>query len=113
MDHYFSDDNLLTDRYLLGKMKGSKNNPVLLGSILSFRKMEKLRPADAVAEACKSCELVNVLEQEGKWYVQRKEPFTLLHEKKKIPKVSLRLQKMSVLSELMGNPADWLRTKLC
>ena len=75
MEFYFSDSNLPTDRYLFNLVDGTKNNPIELQSICSFKRMHRFQPFQAVVDALKDSETVNVFEGDGKkWMVQRKVP---------------------------------------
>lgn len=75
MDLLFSDENLIKDSVLLGKMRGRKNSPVPASFILQMAGMDGFRPLLAVIEACRVCKMVEVLETGGVAYFQRKTPF--------------------------------------
>ena len=75
VDYYFSSENLTADRFLLSKMKGSKNKPIPLYVIHGFKKMRDYQPLLAVAKALLLSSNVNVYKEGDTWYVQRKEPF--------------------------------------
>ena len=77
LDYYFSDDNLKTDKFLLGKMRGRKNRPVPVKIIHSFRKMQRYQPFSAVVAVLKECKNVDLVKETGIWCVQRKVPFVL------------------------------------
>jgi len=91
IDYYFSDENLATDRFLLGKMRGAKNKPVPIGTLHAFKKMRHYQPFSAVVDAAKDCKNVSVIREGGKWCAQRKEPFRLsehlLDEEGNAPKI--------------------------
>ena len=72
VDFYFSDSNLPMDQFLLEKVGGSKNNPVELDIICTFKRMRHFEPREAVIEALRTSKFVNLVEDDTK--VQRKQP---------------------------------------
>ena len=56
-------------------MKGRKNRPVPLKIIHSFKKMQEFQPESAVLDALRISKSVNVIKEDGKWCLQRKQPF--------------------------------------
>lgn len=72
VEFYFSDSNLPMDKFLLEQVGGSKNNPVDLSIICSFKRMRRFEPREAVVEALKNSEIIQLVENDTK--VQRKQP---------------------------------------
>lgn len=76
VEHYFSDENLVNDAHLLGKLAEAKYGPglVSIAQILSYPRMRKYKPKGAVVAALKDSTTLEVVE--GK-YVKRKIPFDM------------------------------------
>ncbi|KAL1988904.1 hypothetical protein VTN96DRAFT_6893 [Rasamsonia emersonii] len=72
VEFYFSDSNLPMDRFLLSKVGGSKNRPVDLTLIHSFKRMRHFQPFSAIVEALKSSETLELTDNDTK--VRRKVP---------------------------------------
>ncbi|PGH10048.1 lupus La protein [Blastomyces parvus] len=53
VEFYFSDSNLLMDKFLLSKVGGSENRPVELSLLHSFKRMRRFQPFSAVVDALK------------------------------------------------------------
>lgn len=79
IDYYFSKENLTTDKHLLKLLNkhGEKNNAVPLEHICSWNKM-KVYKYDLVVQAVKHCDNVDLLNEDGKWFVKRKTTFLLI-----------------------------------
>jgi len=78
VDHYFSAENLKDDRFLLKKLRGHENNAIPFDVIHGFKKMRVYQPVGAVIKAVKKCKLAEVFQNEGKWFIKRKEPFIIV-----------------------------------
>ncbi|KAL9103776.1 MAG: hypothetical protein Q9163_001235 [Psora crenata] len=72
VEFYFSDSNLLTDKFLFTKMEGHENLPVPLDVIHLFKRMRHFQPRSAVVSALKESTLVNLVNDDND--IQRKEP---------------------------------------
>lgn len=75
IDYYFSDENLVQDNFLLGKMRGRKNKPIPFKKIHDFKKMRQYQPESAVLDALRISKSVTVVREGGDWCLQRKTPF--------------------------------------
>lgn len=53
VEFYFSDSNLPMDKFLLGKVGGSQNNPVEISILHSFKRMRRFQPLEAIVSALK------------------------------------------------------------
>ncbi|KKZ65308.1 hypothetical protein EMCG_08824 [[Emmonsia] crescens] len=53
VEFYFSDSNLVMDKFLLSKVGGSENRPVELSILHSFKRMHRFQPFSAVVDALK------------------------------------------------------------
>ncbi|KAL8682442.1 MAG: hypothetical protein Q9186_001485 [Xanthomendoza sp. 1 TL-2023] len=71
VEFYFSDSNLLQDKFLFSKVQGHDNLPVPISTIHSFKRMRHFQPYSAVIEALKESATLNVVENDQ---VQRKTP---------------------------------------
>lgn len=71
VEFYFSDSNLVQDKFLFGLVSGSKNLPVDIKQIHDFKRMRRFQPFSAVVAALKES---NVLEVINGDQVQRKTP---------------------------------------
>jgi len=78
VDHYFSDENLKDDRVLMKKLRGHENHAIPFDVIHGFKRMRVYQPEIAVIEAVKHCKLVNIYENEGTWFIKRKEPYMIV-----------------------------------
>ena len=72
VEFYFSDSNLPNDKFLLQKVQGSKNEPVELEIIRSFKRMRHFEPVEAIIAALKESTAVKMVEDDTK--VQRITP---------------------------------------
>lgn len=72
VEFYFSDSNLLTDKFLFTKVEGHQNLPVPLSTIHSFKRMRHFQPLSAVVDALKESTLLNVVQDDTA--IQRKTP---------------------------------------
>lgn len=72
VEFYFSDSNLPMDKFLLEQVGGSRNNPVDLSIICSFKRMRRFEPREAVVEALKKSDTLQLVDNDTK--VQRKQP---------------------------------------
>lgn len=70
VEFYFSDSNLLTDKFLFTKVEGHENLPVPLSIIHSFKRMRHFQPLSAVVAALKESTILNVVEDDTA--IQRK-----------------------------------------
>jgi len=74
VDFYFSDSNLLQDKYLLTQVGGSANNPVPVKMIHSFKRMRRFQPYSAVVAALKESTVVDITGLDGNEEIARKTP---------------------------------------
>jgi len=74
VDFYFSDSNLLGDKYLLTQVGGSANNPVPVKMIHSFKRMRRFQPYSAVVAALRESTVVEITGTEGNEDITRKTP---------------------------------------
>ena len=72
VEFYFSDSNLLQDKFLFTKVEGHENLPVPISIIHSFKRMRHFQPLSAIVDALKESTTLNVVEDDS--CVQRKEP---------------------------------------
>ena len=72
VEFYFSDSNLLTDKFLFTKVEGHENMPVPISTIHSFKRMRHFQPLSAVVDALKESTVLNVVEDDTA--IQRKTP---------------------------------------
>ena len=72
VEFYFSDSNLLTDKFLFTKVEGHENLPVPISTIHSFKRMRHFQPLSAVVDALKESTALNVVEDDTA--IQRKTP---------------------------------------
>lgn len=72
VEFYFSDSNLVNDKFLLSKVGGSANNSVSLELLHSFKRMRRFQPFSAIVEALKSSETLELTENDTN--VRRKTP---------------------------------------
>ena len=72
VEFYFSDSNLLTDKFLFTKVEGHENMPVPISTIHSFKRMRHFQPLSAVIDALKESTILNVVEDDTA--IQRKTP---------------------------------------
>ena len=71
VEFYFSNSNLLQDKFLYSKVEGHLNLPVPISIIASFSRMRRFKPHSAVVAALKESKTLNVVENDS--CVQRKE----------------------------------------
>jgi len=64
VEFYFSDSNLLTDKFLLSKVGGSANNAVPLKVVHSFKRMRHFQPYTAVLAALRESSVLDVTADE-------------------------------------------------
>ncbi|KIX05316.1 uncharacterized protein Z518_06188 [Rhinocladiella mackenziei CBS 650.93] len=72
VEFYFSDSNLPNDKFLLSKVGGSKNNPVELKILHTFKRMRHFQPFEAIVEAMRESKFLDLTENDT--CVRRKEP---------------------------------------
>ncbi|KAK3176526.1 hypothetical protein OEA41_007849 [Lepraria neglecta] len=72
VEFYFSDSNLLQDKFLFTKVEGHKNLPVPISVIHSFKRMRHFQPLSAIVDALKESTTLDVVEDDT--CIQRKEP---------------------------------------
>ncbi|KAF6239410.1 hypothetical protein HO173_002672 [Letharia columbiana] len=72
VEFYFSDSNLLTDKFLFTKVEGHENLPVPISTIHSFKRMRHFQPLSAIVDALKESTILNVVEDDTS--IQRKTP---------------------------------------
>lgn len=72
VEFYFSDSNLVADKFLLSKVGGSTNNSVPLDLLHTFKRMRRFQPFSAVVEALKSSEVLELTDNDTG--VRRKNP---------------------------------------
>ena len=70
VEFYFSDSNLLTDKFLFTKVEGHKNVPVPISVIHSFKRMRHFQPLSAVVNALRESTVLNIVEDDTA--IQRK-----------------------------------------
>lgn len=71
VEFYFSNSNLLQDKFLYSKVEGHQNLPVPISIISSFQRMRHFKPHSAIVEALKESKILNVVENDS--CIQRKE----------------------------------------
>ncbi len=71
MEFYFSDSNLLQDKFLFTKVEGHENQPVPISVIHSFKRMRHFQPLSAIVDALKQSTTLNLVEDDT--CIQRKE----------------------------------------
>ncbi|EGC47338.1 RNA-binding La domain-containing protein [Histoplasma capsulatum var. duboisii H88] len=64
VEFYFSDSNLLTDKFLLSKVGGSENRPVELSLLHSFKRMGRFQPFSAVVDALKDSKTLELTDDD-------------------------------------------------
>ncbi|KAL9000404.1 MAG: hypothetical protein Q9169_000921 [Polycauliona sp. 2 TL-2023] len=69
VEFYFSDSNLMSDKFLFKQVQGHDNLPVPISTIHSFKRMRHFQPFSAVVEALKDSATLNVV---GDDQIQRK-----------------------------------------
>ncbi|KAL8758263.1 MAG: hypothetical protein Q9199_001616 [Rusavskia elegans] len=69
VEFYFSDSNLLQDKFLFQQVQGHDNLPIPISTIHSFKRMRHFQPYSAVVEALKDSATLNVV---GDDLIQRK-----------------------------------------
>ncbi|KAJ5975902.1 hypothetical protein N7481_009609 [Penicillium waksmanii] len=62
VEFYFSDSNLPMDKFLFSKVGGSENNSVPLELLHSFKRMRRFQPFDAIVEAMKTSETLDLVD---------------------------------------------------
>ncbi|KAI0132204.1 La domain-containing protein [Xylariales sp. AK1849] len=72
---YFSDSNLLTDKFLSDLTGLSENKPVSLATLCSFKRMRRFKPYSAVVDALKDSTFLDVEGDEGAETVKRKKAY--------------------------------------
>ncbi|KAL8724875.1 MAG: hypothetical protein Q9166_007704 [cf. Caloplaca sp. 2 TL-2023] len=71
VEFYFSDSNLLQDKFLFGKVQGHDNLPIAISTIHSFKRMRHFQPYSAVVEALRGSATLDVIDDDK---IQRKLP---------------------------------------
>ena len=64
VEFYFSDSNLPRDQFLLTKVGGSKNNPVELDILHTFKRMRHFQPFEAIVEAMRDSTILELCEND-------------------------------------------------
>jgi lupus La protein len=64
MEFYFSDSNLPRDQFLLTKVGGSKNNPVEIKILHTFKRMRHFQPFEAIVEAMRESKILELCEDD-------------------------------------------------
>ena len=64
VEFYFSDSNLPGDAFLLLKVGGSKNDPVEISIVHSFKRMRHFQPYSAVVEALRASDILDVVDDD-------------------------------------------------
>lgn len=72
VEFYFSDSNLLVDKFLFSKVEGPANIPVPVSIVHSFKRMRHFQPLSAIVEALKESKVLNLVDNDS--CVQRKVP---------------------------------------
>ena len=72
VEFYFSDSNLLTDKFLFTKVEGHQNLPVPISTIHSFKRMRHYQPLSAIVDALKESTVLNVVQDDTA--IKRKTP---------------------------------------
>lgn len=72
VEFYFSESNLLTDKFLFGKVEGHKNQPVPIDIIHSFKRMRRYQPRSAVVAALKDSTVLEIVDDDSA--IKRKQP---------------------------------------
>ena len=72
VEFYFSDSNLPRDKFLLQQVGGSKNNPVELKILHTFKRMRHFQPFEAIVEAMKVSTFLELCEDDT--CVRRRDP---------------------------------------
>ncbi|OAX77161.1 hypothetical protein ACJ72_08543, partial [Emergomyces africanus] len=72
VEFYFSDSNLVMDKFLLSKVGGSENRPVELSLLHSFKRMRRFQPFSAVVDALKDSKTLELTDDNT--CVRRKVP---------------------------------------
>ncbi|KAL6719876.1 hypothetical protein ACLMJK_001797 [Lecanora helva] len=72
VEFYFSDSNLLQDKFLFTKVEGHENVPIPISLIHSFKRMRHFQPLSAVIDALKESTTLDVVEDDTA--IKRKEP---------------------------------------
>jgi len=89
IDHYFSEENLATDRFLLKKMRGHENLPIPVHVIHDFQKMKPFT-FEELLKALGRSRSVNIIEKDKVFCMQRKTPFITVDKKKSKSKSTKR-----------------------
>ena len=71
VEFYFSNSNLLQDKFLYSKVEGHLNLPVPISIIASFQRMRHFKPHSAIVAALKESKVLDVVENDS--CIQRKE----------------------------------------
>ena len=72
VEFYFSDGNLPYDKFLLNAVAGSKNSPVELATLHSFKRMRHFQPFSAIVDAMRESTFLELCEDDK--CVKRKHP---------------------------------------
>jgi lupus La protein len=72
VEFYFSDSNLLQDKYLLTQCGGAENKPIPVTVIHSFKRMKRFQPYSAVVAALKESSTLNITGADGAEEITRK-----------------------------------------
>ena len=82
VEFYFSDSNLVQDRFLFSKVGGPANNAVPIDVIHSFKRMRHFQPRKAVVDALKESSTLDVVEDDTA--IKRKEAMQLPEDWEKL-----------------------------
>ncbi|KAF2435359.1 hypothetical protein EJ08DRAFT_645662 [Tothia fuscella] len=74
VEFYFSESNLLQDKFLFSQVGGAENNSIPIKKIHSFKRMQRFQPYSAVVEALKDSKILDVIDDDE---VKRKTPLKL------------------------------------
>ena len=73
VEFYFSESNIVQDKFLFNQIGGSKNLPIPISVIHSFKRMRRFQPLSAVVEALKESEVLEVVNGDE---IKRKTPLS-------------------------------------
>lgn len=73
VEFYFSDANVVRDKFLFNQIGGSENRSIPISVIHSFKRMRRFQPLSAVIAALKESEVLEVVKEDE---IQRKVPLS-------------------------------------
>lgn len=88
VEFYFSDSNLLNDKFLFMRVEGPTNRPVPVSVIHSFKRMRHFQPLSAIITALKDSTTLDVVDVDEETCIQRK--FPLSKDFKDMPMVDIQ-----------------------